>query len=377
MLRKLAILAALISPAPAVAVNVVLDYTYASSFFSTSTTNGQQARAAVQAAADYFTEILNDNFVSMQKPDNYISTAPGGADAIYSWNWEATFTNPGNGGETSLSNPTFAEDEYRVYVGARNLTGSTLGVGGPGGYSFSSGGGYYTQAQLNEINAINAEFSNLLDNRGQDAGDFGSWGGSLSFDTGTNWHYDHTTLPPSSSYSDLYSVALHELGHAIGLGASDEWNALVFNSTFLGDAAYAANGNVFPPVIPGHWAGGTMSTVFGGTTAQEAAMDPDITTGTRKEWTTLDAAGLTDLGWEVVEPVLGLAGDYNANGVVDAADYTLWRDNFGTPSAVGTYAEWSSNYGASASSTGVSVPEPATLSTLLAAFACGVTRRRR
>ena len=30
----------------------------------------------------------------------------------------------------------------------------------------------------------------------------------------------------------------------------------------------------------------------------------------------------------------GVAGDYNGNGTVDAADYTLYRDNFGVDSSV-------------------------------------------
>lgn len=57
---------------------------------------------------------------------------------------------------------------------------------------------------------------------------------------------------------------------------------------------------------------------------------------------------------------LGPPGDYNADGVVDAADYTVWRDNLGA--AAGTlpndvdggeigaaqYATWRDNYGAAA-----------------------------
>jgi hypothetical protein len=67
-------------------------------------------------------------------------------------------------------------------------------------------------------------------------------------------------------------------------------------------------------------------------------------------------------------------GDYNEDGVVDAADYTVWRDNIGAPSlpndaGLGTVREahywlWKSHFGAtSGSGSGnalVAVPEPAT-----------------
>lgn len=80
-----------------------------------------------------------------------------------------------------------------------------------------------------------------------------------------------------------------------------------------------------------------------------------------------------------------LAGDYNDDGVVDAADYAVWRDNLGAPAGtlpndpvggeIGSsqYNTWKSNFGnqmpASATLHAVSVPEPSTcvLLTLLAA----------
>jgi hypothetical protein len=69
----------------------------------------------------------------------------------------------------------------------------------------------------------------------------------------------------------------------------------------------------------------------------------------------------------------GVAGDFNGNGIVDAADYTVFRDNLGGDSAVlngngsgaatvvqADYDLWKQNFGSSGTGTGSSaaVPEP-------------------
>ncbi len=86
-----------------------------------------------------------------------------------------------------------------------------------------------------------------------------------------------------------------------------------------------------------------------------------------------------------------LPGDYNTDGVVDAADYTVWRDNLGqtitldnegdgvTPGEVTQedYAFWASQYGATATPVAaVAVPEPTTLWIVLAGTSAAVVRRR-
>lgn len=91
-------------------------------------------------------------------------------------------------------------------------------------------------------------------------------------------------------------------------------------------------------------------------------------------------------------------GDYNGNGVVDAADYTVWRDNLGgsdaafaadtrNPSLSGAivvddYAFWVEQFGASggaslAPGASGSVPEPATLGLAFVAGALTIACRRR
>ncbi|WP_197531161.1 lamin tail domain-containing protein [Posidoniimonas corsicana] len=93
-----------------------------------------------------------------------------------------------------------------------------------------------------------------------------------------------------------------------------------------------------------------------------------------------------------VEAGGGLIGDYNGDGVVDAADYTVWRDTLGdtvTPGEgadgdgngmidSGDYAEWVANFGATAPGPEASqaAPEPAGL-VLLCVLATGAAARRR
>jgi hypothetical protein len=84
----------------------------------------------------------------------------------------------------------------------------------------------------------------------------------------------------------------------------------------------------------------------------------------------------------------GVAGDYNGNGVVDAADYVLWRNNGPlqnegvTPGSVTAedYAFWRSRFGAaSGSGAGVSaaVPEPGVIWLPALLATTGLFRRRR
>lgn len=88
------------------------------------------------------------------------------------------------------------------------------------------------------------------------------------------------------------------------------------------------------------------------------------------------------------------AGDYNADGVVDAADYTVWRDTLNQSGAnlaadgdgdelvdADDYTVWKSNFGqsglAGAVGQSASVPEPATVAMVLfaLAMACGWRER--
>ena len=78
---------------------------------------------------------------------------------------------------------------------------------------------------------------------------------------------------------------------------------------------------------------------------------------------------------------VGLAGDYNLNGVVDAADFVVWRKGLGTLYTQSDYIVWRAHFGRTAGSgsstvANAAVPEPSTL-VLLVTAATGVCSRRR
>lgn len=112
----------------------------------------------------------------------------------------------------------------------------------------------------------------------------------------------------------------------------------------------------------------------------------------------IDINAIEAIGEEVGGGPIGLPGDYNADSIVDAADYTVWRDNLGTAfplagngdetgSSMGVvddddYLLWRSNYGAMAPgpapvASSAAAPEPASLLLLLGVAAAPLAWRKR
>ncbi|MEN1679630.1 MAG: hypothetical protein AAGJ46_08550 [Planctomycetota bacterium] len=78
----------------------------------------------------------------------------------------------------------------------------------------------------------------------------------------------------------------------------------------------------------------------------------------------------------VSTPVEPLVGDYNGDGTVDAADYTVWRDGNSPDSTVAGFTAWADNFGATSGAAAGSVPEPGAAALVTLAAAAGWRRRR-
>jgi hypothetical protein len=328
--RITSILAAFVGllAARADAFTIQLDYSLddASTGFFAAT---PVAKNAVNAAAADLSAAITTALGAVGT-DTFVGT---NGSTTATFEWDVQITNPATGGNLSFDTFPLAANTVRIYVGMRPLGGSTLGVGGPGGTSFSLGGSGFASEWVGAMSAAEST-SNATMRRGDGpligelSGSsslggtpanytvtYGSLLGSLAFDNDTNnngsvdtagtlaafWHYDHTTAVAAGK-NDMYSVALHEMLHAIGIGSGDAWDNLASGTTWSGPEAIALNGGSGVGLVTtdGHIASGKMSPRILDGVIQEVVMDPTLTTGSRKALTQMDLAFLRDIGWDTV-----------------------------------------------------------------------------
>lgn len=237
--------------ASAQSFNIQLDYRFDTQGWFTS-----ERRAALETAATIWEAIIQDEF------DNVSSGT------------RLLIENPQTGAFEEFDSD-FEIDDLVIFVGARNL--GSLAEGGPSGI-FTVGGSLDTRFNGSE---------------------FEPWTGSITFDSNEDWFFDTTPETANdipSDRIDFLSVAVHEMGHVLGFGTSDAFDALISGNSFRGANAIAENGGDPVPLAPddSHIQDGYE---FGG--SGELAFDPILNTGDRTLPTRLDVATLDDIGYTI------------------------------------------------------------------------------
>lgn len=265
------------------AITIKVDYTYDSNnFFNTA-----QKRSALEAVASFYGNLLNDKLLEINQ-----ATFGGGAS------WTANFTHPGTGDVQLLPALVVPANTLVIYAGGRSLPGITAGQGGPGGFGASG-----TQAWIDRVSG-RGNAGALATPRT----DFAPWGGAVTFDTDATWNF---SLTSNAAGNEFVSIALHEIGHVLGVGTSDVWQALTTTNFFVGPAATQSWG-ASPPA---QFGSGHLQNPGGSTLESPLFRSFQVTHGVKRPAmmlpliidngsnfdvaTDLDLSVLFDLGWEV------------------------------------------------------------------------------
>jgi hypothetical protein len=132
---------------------------------------------------------------------------------------------------------------------------------------------------------------------------------------------------------------------------------------------------------------------FAGVSASELRIKFDSRTDGHGNVLDSDDVGIDNINFSQTSAA-PLVGDYNSNGVVDAADYDMWRKNnainnalpndngLGTPIGQSHYNLWRAHFGQSGGSgleavASATVPEPSTTVLVMSVVVGACLRRRR
>ena len=233
--------------------DITFDYRFDTSGFF----NDPARRAALEAAAAEFENIISDDFEPL----------PVGL--------QFNILNPSDGVTQETVTLTEEVDDLIIFIGARNLSG--LGLAGPDGYS-----------------AVGDIYSSRISSDFRGTGpvtDFEPWAGTVVFDPNAAWNFNLDG--PVEGQDDFLSVAIHEIAHVLGFGTSPAYDALVSNATFIGANAQAVNGGNPVPLEP------DGAHVQEGFLNDTVSLDPTLTVGSRNLLSDIDKAILADIGYEV------------------------------------------------------------------------------
>ena len=283
------------------ALDIQIDYTFdTNNFFNT-----QEKKNAIEAVADFYGGLLQDNLLRIDSSE-FSSTST----------WVPSLLDPATGNRITLEDIVIPEDTIIVYVGSRDLGGNVRGQGGPNGFANGTRG---TAAWIDRLLGRGQEGAEHRSSEADQRTDIGPWGGTISFDHDSTWNF---SLEENRDGIEFLTVALHEMGHVLGLGPSDAWDNLISSEgTFLGPAATASFGSA-PPADGSHFLTSLTSPLFGSFGVEHGLSRPvrmlpvNFDSGNNFDvLTDLDLAALVDIGWEVSVPAKLTATALSPSGV--------------------------------------------------------------
>ncbi|MEM9146830.1 MAG: Ig-like domain-containing protein [Pseudomonadota bacterium] len=138
--------------------------------------------------------------------------------------------------------------------------------------------------------ALNARISSNFRGDGA-ATDFEPYAGVASFNPDFNWHYGIESTPSGGEF-DFLTVAVHEIGHVLGIGTAGAFDRYI-DGPFYGPNAVQVNGGSGLPLHSDN------AHVQAGYAGNSVVMDPSIASGQRIPLSEYDKAILADIGYEV------------------------------------------------------------------------------
>jgi hypothetical protein len=285
MLRPVAIALATLLTAANGSISILFDYTYDDGFFSG---DNSSRRTLLEAAADVF--------MSRLKNATLDPIVPSGSN-----HWTLELSNPTTDNLLQIHDPTLVADTLTIYVGAHDLPDTTLAVTSSPGWSATG-----DDSWLELIQSKNSPTR------------FEPLGASIAFDDAVTWYFDPNplTLESFTGKYDFFSVAQHEIGHALGFSSgANAFAANTADGAFAGAHASSLYGGPIPlSADASHWAN---NVIFQG---DHLNMDPTLPMNTRTFFGPLEFAVLKDIGYNTpsVLGTLHVSVDDTLHGSVTA-----------------------------------------------------------
>jgi Ca2+-binding RTX toxin-like protein len=284
-------------------MKIEFDYSFDTNGFF----NNPQRRTALEYAGEIWSNLLQDDFEAIPAGAEFTITNPttGNAETIVlDSEIDDLLIFVGSGTLNNNSSESLhKESNYHLKVCACHSCANTshnkiVNLSQPGVLgteNIVNTDSLLAQAQVNGTDLQGDIFQRRVSSDFRDRGvvtDFEPWAGTISFSPSESidWNFDLNNT--DSSTIDFISVALHEIGHILGIGVAPIFDELAAGGTFSGVNAVAANNGVGIPLEA------DLSHVTEGFSDNSVLLDP-LLNENRSLPGNIDLAILADIGYEI------------------------------------------------------------------------------